>query len=67
VTTVARLEELNRSLGTAIVMSSAMHARLGERVNTRARGSFAVRGRSHPVEVFELLGARRTRRPPVSP
>lgn len=66
VNTVARLEELNRGLGTAIVMSSAMHARLGERVIGRTRGSFAVRGRSRPVEVFELVGARRTRRPPVS-
>ena len=59
VNTVARLEELNRSLGTAIVMSSAMRTCLGARVSARARGSFPVRGRSRHVEVFELLGARR--------
>jgi adenylate cyclase len=58
VNTVARLEELNKSLGTAIVMSGDTLDRLGERVDALARGSFAVRGRRHRVEVFELLGAR---------
>jgi adenylate cyclase len=57
VNTVARLEELNKGLGTTIVMSSAMQARLGDRVESRPRGSFAVRGRRRRVEVFELLGA----------
>jgi adenylate cyclase len=64
VNTVARLEELNKGLGTAIVMSGAMHARLGDRVDARARGTFAVRGRRHRVGVFELLG---TRSAPTSP
>lgn len=56
VNTVARLEELNRKLGTEIVMSGDAFALVRDRVDANPRGSFAVRGRSHGVEVFELLG-----------
>jgi class 3 adenylate cyclase len=56
VNTVARLEELNRNLGTEIVMSGDVLALVRDRVDVHPRGSFAVRGRSHTVEVFELLG-----------
>jgi class 3 adenylate cyclase len=56
VNTVARLEELNRNLGTEIVMSGDALALVRDRVDVHPRGSFAVRGRSHTVEVFELLG-----------
>jgi len=55
VNTVARLEELNRNLGTEIVMSGDAFALVRGRVDVHPRGSFAVRGRSHDVEVFELL------------
>ena len=56
VNTVARLEEVNRNLGTEILMSGEVLALVRDRVDVRPRGSFAVRGRSHTVEVFELLG-----------
>jgi adenylate cyclase len=56
VNTVARLEELNRNLGTEIVMSGDALALVRERVDVHPRGMFAMRGRSHSVEVFELLG-----------
>jgi adenylate cyclase len=59
VNTVARLEELNRNLGTEIVMSGDSLALVRERVDVHPRGSFAMRGRSHSVEVFELLGIQR--------
>jgi class 3 adenylate cyclase len=58
VNTVARLEELNRTLGTEIVMSGDTLARVFDRVTVLARGSFPVRGRCNHVEVFELLGVR---------
>jgi class 3 adenylate cyclase len=58
VNTVARLEELNRALGTRIVLSGATLARLPDSVNVLPKGSFLVRGRRCPVDVFELLGAR---------
>jgi adenylate cyclase len=56
VNTVARLEELNRNLGTEIVMSGDALAPVRERVDVQPRGPFAMRGRSRSVEVFELLG-----------
>jgi len=56
VNTVARLEEVNRNLGTEIVMSGEALALVRERVDVQPRGMFAMRGRSHAVEVFELLG-----------
>lgn len=59
VNTVARLEELNRNLGTEIVISGDALALVRDRVDVHPRGSFAVRGRSHDVEVFELLGVQR--------
>jgi len=58
VNTVARLEELNRNLGTEIVMSGDALALVRDRVDVHPRGSFSLRGRSHAVEVFELLGVQ---------
>jgi adenylate cyclase len=58
VNTAARLEELNRTLGTSVVLSGEAVAVLKDRVSVRNRGWFPVRGRTHPVEVFELLGLR---------
>jgi adenylate cyclase len=56
VNTVSRLEELNRDLGTEIVMSAATLDVVRDRVDVYPRGAFAVRGRSHAVQVFELRG-----------
>lgn len=58
VNVASRLEELNRCLGTAIVVSGQTNAMLSDRVDVRSRGWFPVRGRSHPIEVFELLSLR---------
>jgi adenylate cyclase len=60
VNTVARLEEVNRSLGTEIVMSGDALAAVRARVEIQPRGAFFMRGRSHAVEVFEVLGSRHT-------
>jgi adenylate cyclase len=65
VNTVARLEELNRTLGTDIVMSGESVALVKDRVYVHPKGSFAVRGRTHPVEVFELIGIEPSREPLV--
>ena len=58
VNTASRLEELNRKLGTSIVMSGETIALLRGRVEVRSRGWFSLRGRSHPLEVFELMAVR---------
>jgi adenylate cyclase len=63
VNTVARLEELNRALGTEIVMSGESVALVKDRVDVHPKGSFAVRGRRHAVEVFELIGIQPSREP----
>ncbi len=58
VNVASRLEELNRNLGTSIVMSGETLALVTDRVETRSRGWFPVRGRSRMIEVFELLALR---------
>jgi adenylate cyclase len=58
VNTVARLEEVNRNLGTEIVISGDALAQVRARVDVQPRGAFIMRGRSHAVEVFEVLGIR---------
>jgi len=45
-----------RSYGMEIVISAEAFALVQDRVHAHPRGSFAVRGRKHEVEVFELLG-----------
>jgi len=56
VNTAARLEELNRDLGTEIVMTRDTLIRVEGCVDVEPRGSFPVRGRSNEVDVFELRG-----------
>jgi class 3 adenylate cyclase len=63
VNTAVRLEELNRALGTSIIVSGEVAAGLKERAAMRRRGCFSLRGRSHQVEVYELLGFRDGRSP----
>jgi adenylate cyclase len=56
VNTVARLEDLNRVLGTEILMTGEVLAATRDRVDVDSRGSFSVRGKNQTLEVFELLG-----------
>jgi len=65
VNTAARLEELNRELGTEIVTTRDTLALMPDRADAQPRGSFAVRGRSHALEVFELLGVQLAPAPAV--
>jgi class 3 adenylate cyclase len=65
VNTVARLEKLNRDLDTEIVMTGDALALVRDRVDVHPRGSFPVPGRSHAVEVFEVLGVQRALAPVV--
>jgi adenylate cyclase len=58
VNTVARLEEVNRNLGTQIVISGDALTQVRERVDVQPKGVFVMRGRSHAVEVFELRGTQ---------
>ncbi|MFM8332624.1 MAG: CHASE2 domain-containing protein [Candidatus Methylumidiphilus sp.] len=57
VNTSARLEGLNKLLGTRILASDALVAGLSERFITRPMGRFILAGKSRPVIVHELLAA----------
>ena len=61
VNTTARIEALNRELGTCLLVSGATLARLGDAEELRPVGRFELRGRSEPVELYTpeaLLPAR---------
>jgi adenylate cyclase len=52
----ARLEALNRELGTGILVSADVVARVGERFVFRHVGKSALKGFDDGVDVFELMG-----------
>jgi adenylate cyclase len=64
VNTVSRMEGLNRELSTAILISAAVLANVKDRVVVKERGSVSVKGKTEPVELFELLGVREPSAPP---
>jgi len=57
VNTTARMEGLNRDLGTVALISGTTLTAVKDRVTVRDRGSVHVRGKAQDVEIFELLGA----------
>jgi adenylate cyclase len=52
----SRLEGLNKHLGTVCLISGTTKAAVGDRVITRAVGSFQLKGFEGLVEVHELVG-----------
>jgi len=57
VNTASRLEQLNKLLGTRVLVSAALAAGLDEFL-FRDLGEFALRGKRNPVQVFELFALR---------
>ena len=55
VNTVARIESLNRDLGTEILISAGTLAMVKDRVEVRDRGEVKVKGKTQPVAIVELL------------
>jgi len=55
VNTVARIESLNRELGTEILISAGTLAVVKDRVEVRDRGEVKVKGKTQPVAISELL------------
>lgn len=56
VNTVARMEGLNRDLGTEILISAGTLALVKEQVRVRDRGEVKVKGKAQAVAIFELEG-----------
>lgn len=54
--TAARLETLNKHLGTNLLIGQPTRAQLGERFQTRELGRFLLAGKSEAVVVHEVLG-----------
>ncbi len=57
----SRLESLNKQYGTRIIISDATRERLTGRYRFRPLGDVIVKGKTHPVAIFEVVG-----REPVS-
>jgi class 3 adenylate cyclase len=54
VNTAARLQELNKTHGTRILLSDATRQRCGERFTFRSIGTVAVRGRTEPATIYSI-------------
>ena len=52
----ARLESLNKTLGTNILISDEVRQRIGDEFRTRLVGRFMVKGRREVTVIHELLG-----------
>ena len=55
VNVAARLEGLNKELGTTILMTEETYAILKDRVDVKDRGAIPVKGRVQPVRVYEVV------------
>jgi class 3 adenylate cyclase len=64
----ARLEQLNRNLGTEILASAAVVERVGDRFTFEHAGSTTLKGFAEPIHVFTLIApAELALRPPAAP
>ncbi len=54
----ARLEVLNRDLGTEILVSASVVSRVGSRFEFRPAGQAVLRGFSEAIDVYELIAER---------
>ena len=53
----ARMEGLNKYLGTIVLLTAETHAGAGSRFTTRFLGNFQLKGFEKSVGVYELMGA----------
>ena len=65
VNVAARLEGVNKELGTRICISKTVFREAGEKLNLRSLNEVTVKGRKSPVEIYELLGLKEDTASPV--
>lgn len=63
VNVASRIERLTKEHADAIFISRSTHEAVADIVETVPLGSFAVQGKSEPIDLFRVLG----RKPPTSP
>jgi len=56
----SRLESLNKEFGTRIIISDATRQRLKGNYEFRPLGDVVVKGKTHPVAIFEVVGLAAT-------
>ncbi|HET7876612.1 MAG TPA: adenylate/guanylate cyclase domain-containing protein, partial [Methylomirabilota bacterium] len=54
----ARVEGLNKELGTAMLITEATRTAVGDLVEVNDRGLVSVKGRKEPVRVYEVVAVR---------
>ena len=54
----SRLEDMNKFLGTDILISATTRQKLSDNVAVRGLGAFLIKGVKQPVTVYEVLGPR---------
>ncbi len=59
----SRVEGLNKDLGTTILITEETRGIVGDRIEAKDRGLMAVKGRSQPVHVHELLSVHAEGKP----
>ena len=64
VNVAARLEGLNKDLGTTILVTGETRTVLGERVEAKDRGEMPVKGRTQPLRVYEMVAVHPDGGPP---
>src|SRR5205085_1256512 len=52
----SRLESLNKQYGTRIIISEATRRQLHGHYQLRSLGDVVVKGKTHPVAIFEVIG-----------
>ena len=58
VNVAARLEGLNKELGTTTLVTEATYRAAGLDLEVKDRGPISVKGREEPVRVYEVFGLR---------
>ncbi len=59
VNTAARIEEMNKELGTTFIISQTTADETAALFELREIGEVPVRGRSQPISVYQVLGQKR--------